>query len=51
MPWKNDPKDLPDNYETAHKQLVNTEKRLLRDKELGKAYSKFTDDYKDKEYI
>ena len=51
MPWKNDPKDLPDNYKTAHKQLVSTEKRLLQDKELGKAYPKVIDDYKEKGYI
>ena len=31
MSWKNDPKGLPDNYETGHKRLVSTEKRLLRD--------------------
>ena len=36
MSWKNDPKDLPDNYKTLHKQFVSTEKRLLRDEELGK---------------
>ena len=50
MPWKNDPKDLPDNYKTAHKRLARTEKRLLRDKELEKTYSKVIDDYK-KVYI
>ena len=36
MPWKNDPKNL-DIYKTAHKRLVSREKRLLQDKELGKA--------------
>ena len=36
MLWKNDPKDL-DSYKTVHKRLVSREKRLLRDKELGKA--------------
>ena len=51
MPWKNDPKDLPDNYKTAYKQLVSTEKRLLQDIELGKAYTKVIDDYKEKGYI
>ena len=51
MPWKNDPKDLPDNYKTAHKRLASTEKRLLWDKELWKAYSKVIDDYKEKGYI
>ena len=51
MPWKNDPKDLHDSYETAHKQLVSTEKRLLQDKELEKVYSKVIDDYKEKGYI
>ena len=40
MRWENDPKDLPDNYERVYKQLVSIEKRLLQDKELGKAYSK-----------
>ena len=34
-----------------HKRLVSTEKRLLRDEELGKAYSKVIDDYKEKGYI
>ena len=48
MPWKNDPKDLPDNYETVDKQLVSTGKRLLQDKELGKAYSKVIDYCKEK---
>ena len=38
MLWKNDPKDL-DSYKTVHKRLrlVSREKRLPRDKELGKA--------------
>ena len=29
MPWRNSPKDLPNNYETAQKQLVSTEKGLM----------------------
>ena len=45
---RNDLKNLPDNYETVHKRLVRTEKRLLGNKELEKAYSKVIHDYKEK---
>ena len=48
---RNDLKNLPDNYETVHKRLVRTEKRLLGDKELEKAYSKVLHDYKEKGFI
>ena len=45
---RNDLKNLPDNYETVYKRLVRTEKRLLGNKELEKAYSKVIHDYKEK---
>ena len=44
-PWKKDPKTLPDNYNTAFKRLLSTEKRLLRDSNVGQSYSSIIQDY------
>ena len=51
MPWKSDPQLLPDNYITAYKRLVSTEKRLLRDHALGQAYQAVISNYVTKAYI
>ena len=37
-PWKNDPKNLPDNRNQAMKRLEATERRLERNSEHAKAY-------------
>ena len=51
IPWKGDKPSLPDKYEAAMKRLQNTEKRLLKDKEIGKIYSAVIDKYLEKGYI
>ena len=38
IPWKQD-RELDNNYAMALNRLTNTEKRLLKDKELGNKYS------------
>ena len=48
--WKDD-KNLDVNYAMALNRLTNTEKRLLKDKELGHQYSKVINDYKDVEEV
>ena len=35
IPWKEDPSNLPSNYDMALKRLKNTEKRLVNDPELS----------------
>jgi len=51
MPWKADRQDMPDNYNMAVKRLENTEKRLLKNKEVGEAYSNTIKDYIEKGYV
>ena len=39
IPWKDDEPALPNNYEMALRRLLNTEKRLLKNPEIGEAYT------------
>ena len=39
IPWKDDECALPNNYEMALRRLLNTEKRLLKNPEIGEAYT------------
>lgn len=39
LPWKTKDHELPDNFNMALRRLQNTEKRLQKSPELGKAYS------------
>lgn len=51
IPWKNECPKMPDNSEMALKRLENTEKRLLKDPVVGKAYCDVIDQYLEKGYI
>ena len=51
IPWKVNKETLENNYSMAINRLNNTEKRLMKDKELGEVYSKTIDDYLKKGYI
>ena len=51
IPWKEDPSNLPSNYDMALKRLKNTEKRLVNDPELSGAYSNIIEQYLKKKYI
>ena len=39
LPWKENVPGLPDNYDMALRRLCNTEKRLLKNREIAAAYS------------
>ena len=39
IPWKDDEPALPNNYEMALRRILNTEKRLLKNPEIGEAYT------------
>ena len=41
IPWKDDEPALPNNYERALRRLLNTEKRLLKNPEIGEAYANY----------
>ena len=45
IPWKDDEPALPNNYEMALRQLLNTEKRLLKNPEIGEAYTNNVNQY------
>lgn len=51
IPWKEDPSNLPENYNMALKRLKNTEKWLAKDLELSGAYSNVILQYLAKKYI
>ena len=51
VPWKcNDPA-LPNNYKMARQRLENTEKRLKRSPEIGKAYGECIKKYMERGYV
>eukprot|EP00795_Rhopilema_esculentum_P012680 gene12680-3393_t len=50
IPWKKERK-LDDNYEMALNRLANTEKRLLRDIQLGNSYNEIIQQYLRKGYL
>ena len=45
IPWKDDEPTLPNNYEMALRRLLNTEKRLLKNPEIGEAYTNNINQY------
>ena len=51
IPWKDDEPALPNNYEMALRRLLNTEKRLLKNPEIGEAYTNNINQYLEKGYI
>ena len=51
IPWKDDEPALPNNYEMALCRLLNTEKRLLKNPEIGDAYTNNINQYLEKGYI
>ena len=51
IPWKDDEPLLPDNYDMALRRLENTEKRLLKNPNIGKAYTDNIHQYLKKGYI
>ena len=51
MPWKSDPEKLPENYASAYKRLMSTEKKLMRNKEQEETYKNIIDSYLKKGYI
>jgi hypothetical protein len=51
MPWKVNPRELPDNSQTATQRLISTERRLQKEPELSAAYQAVLDDHLEKNYI
>ena len=51
IPWKDEEPVLPNNYEMALRRLLNTEKRLLKNPEIGEAYTNNINQYLEKGYI
>lgn len=51
VPWKSDPGELPNNYNMAYRRLENTEKRLIKDTNVGNDYVQIIDKYVEKGYI
>ena len=46
IPWKDDECALPNNYEMALRRLLNTEKRLLKNPEIGETYTNNINQYR-----
>ena len=51
VPWKEDSHGMVNNHKMAMKRLQNTEKRLLKNPDVLKAYDEVIDQYLDKGYI
>ena len=51
IPWKDDEPALPNNYEMALRRILNTEKRLLKNPEIGEAFTNNINQYLEKGYI
>ena len=51
VPWKEDSHEMVNNHKMAMKRLQNTEKRLLKNSDVLKAYDEVIDQYLDKGYI
>ena len=51
VPWKEDSHGMANNHKMAMKRLQNTEKRLLKNPDVMKAYDEVIDQYLDKGYI
>ena len=50
MPWKMDEPELSHNYDMVLRRLFNTEKRLLKNPEIGEAYLNIINQYFEKGY-
>ena len=51
IPWKHDEPALPNNYQMALRRLLDTEKQLLKNPEIGEAYTNNINHYLEKGYI
>ena len=51
MPWKPNAPELPNNYDMALNRLKNTERRLLKNEDIGKAYNDVIAGHLKKGYI
>ena len=51
IPWKRDPKFLPDNHDMAVKRMMNTERKLLRDVKTANEYNQIIEGYINKGYV
>ena len=51
IPWKKEMPELPNNYNMALHRLQNTEKRLLKDQQVGESYRDVIKSYLEKGYI
>jgi len=51
IPWKQDPCELPDDFEMAFRRLQGTEKRLAKDSQIASSYCETLDQYLKKGYI
>ena len=51
IPWKRDPKFLPDNHDMAVKRMMNTERKLLRDVKTANEYNLIIEGYINKGYV
>ena len=51
IPWKRDPKCLPDNYDMAVKRMMNTERKLYRDVKTANEYDQIIEGYINKGYV
>ena len=51
IPWKRDPKFLPDNHDMAVKRMMNTERKLLRDVKTANEYDQIIEGYINKGYV
>ncbi|XP_070556535.1 uncharacterized protein [Ptychodera flava] len=50
-PWREDVPELPNNYDMAKQRLLNTEKKLLKNEDIGKAYVENIRQYVNKGYV
>ena len=51
IPWKHDEPALPNNYQMTLRRLLDTEKQLLKNPEIGEAYTNNINQYLEKGYI
>ena len=51
VPWRTKPTPIPGSYDLAHKRLLMTEKRILRDPACAKEYSRVLNHYLEQGYI
>ena len=51
IPWKRDPKFLPDNHDMAVKRMMKTERKLLRDVKTANEYNQIIEGYINKGHV